>query len=111
MVWGRRQPKGCLLYFTSDGCFKTASLFCLHSLNSYQLPGLGILASIGIFVSLSREALQRKWGLFMLVVSLFSFVIISQTAWLGGKIRHCEIAGNVTQNQGQGSVHDEEDDD
>jgi len=71
---------------------------------------LGVLAFVGVYISMMSEALQRKWGMLILVVSLLSFVIVSRTALLGGEIRHTELVDGATQDQSQ-ETEDEEDDD
>lgn len=70
---------------------------------------LGMLSLAGIFISLMKEALQRKWGFVMLVAGLLSFVLVSRTALLGGKIRHTEVAGNAVQSQNEGEQEEEDD--
>ena len=69
---------------------------------------LGVLAVAGVFISIMKEALQRKWGMLILVVSLLSFVIVSRTALLGGEIRHTEITRNAAQNQGTVGTEDDD---
>ena len=62
---------------------------------------LGLLAVVGIYISSAKEALQTKWGVFMLVFCLISFGIVARTALMGGKIRHTEVSGGAIQNQAQ----------
>lgn len=71
--------------------------------------GLGVLAIAGAYISMMKEHLQRKWGMVILVASLLSFVIVSRTALLGGKIRHTELTGAAVQTQA--GEEGEEDDD
>jgi peptidoglycan/LPS O-acetylase OafA/YrhL len=67
---------------------------------------LGVLAAVGFYISVAKENLQPKWGMFMLVLCLVSFGIIARTAWLGGKIRHTEVSGNTVQGREEGEEDD-----
>lgn len=64
--------------------------------------GLGVLAITGIYMSSTKEELQTKWGMFMLVLCLVSFGIVARTAFLGGKIRHTEVADTIQRQERSG---------
>ena len=70
---------------------------------------LGVLSLAGVYLTYVNESPQPKWSVFILVIGLFSFIVVSRTAWLGGKIRHTEISAGVDSVQGQSE--DKADDD
>lgn len=70
---------------------------------------LGVLSLAGVYLTYVNESPQPKWSLFILVVGLLSFVVVSRTAWLGGKIRHTEISAGVDSSQGQSEGEGDDD--
>lgn len=56
---------------------------------------IGMIAMIGLFVTLKSTSLTRPVALLALTASLVGFGLIARTGFLGGQIRHTEI-GNST---------------
>lgn len=56
----------------------------------------GIVAIISIIVSKQKPALTHKTLFVLLIFSFFSFAAMARVGYLGGKIRHTEINGNVS---------------
>ena len=71
---------------------------------------LGVLSLAGVYLTYVNGSPQPKWSVFILVVGLFSFIVVSRTAWLGGKIRHTEISTSVDSGQGQSEDEGDNDD-
>lgn len=64
---------------------------------------LGIAAIIGLFITRKKASFSRSTAWIILIISVISFGIIAQTAYLGGQIRHTEIgsaAADQTQPRG-----------
>jgi uncharacterized membrane protein len=55
---------------------------------------IGVIAVIGLFVTLKSTSLIRPVALLALTASLVGFVLIARTGYLGGQIRHTEIGIN-----------------
>jgi uncharacterized membrane protein len=81
-----------------------------YALGSFIL--LGVLSLAGVYLTYKSESLQPKWNIIILIVGLISFIAVSRTAWLGGKIRHTEISAGMDVSQGASEAEgDEEEDD
>jgi uncharacterized membrane protein len=57
-----------------------------------SLITLGIASVVGIFLTLRNSGLTKAAGIVILLISLLSFGLVARTAYLGGQIRHTEIA-------------------
>jgi uncharacterized membrane protein len=79
-----------------------ASLFIM------QLAGAA--AALAILSVYYRAKLARAFTIASLVISLFAFGFIAQTAHLGGKIRHTELAGSSAGAEAQTNEHPGNDD-
>jgi uncharacterized membrane protein len=55
---------------------------------------LGVVALIGLFLTLKKSPLTRLVAIITLLISLVSFGLIARTGYLGGQIRHTEISSN-----------------
>ncbi|MGZ5253897.1 MAG: hypothetical protein ACXWV4_05980 [Flavitalea sp.] len=61
-----------------------------------SLIALGIMSLIALFVSRFKTSWVKNIGYFILIISIVSFGLVSRTGYLGGQIRHTEIAsGNI----------------
>lgn len=56
------------------------------------LIAIGLIAVFGLFATLKSLTLARPIALFVLVASLIGFALAARTGYLGGQIRHTEIA-------------------
>lgn len=63
--------------------------FALFALISFII--LGLISIIGMFFTLKKLIYSETIAIVILIVSFISFIIVAQTANLGGKIRHTEI--------------------
>lgn len=52
---------------------------------------LGVIALVGLFLSLRKQGLARIAAVITLLVALFSFSVFARTGYLGGLIRHPEV--------------------
>jgi len=68
--------------------------FALISL--IALIALGVVALIGLFLTLKKSPLTRTVAIITFLLSLVSFGLIARTGYLGGQIRHTEISSNPT---------------
>jgi uncharacterized membrane protein len=65
----------------------------------FALIGLiitGVLALIGLYMTIKRSARTRTIAQITLLVSLVSFGLVAWTGYLGGQIRHTEINAAAT---------------
>jgi len=68
---------------------------------------LGVIALLGLFLTLRKSSFIKPIALIMLFVSLISFVLVARTGYLGGQIRHTEVNADATPIQGVGiEAHD-----
>lgn len=64
--------------------------FALFALISLII--LGLTSIIGLFITLKNLAMTRTVVFIILFISLISFGLVARTGYLGGQIRHTEIA-------------------
>lgn len=64
--------------------------FALFALISLII--LGLTSIIGLFITLKNLAMTRTVAFIILFISLISFGLVARTGYLGGQIRHTEIA-------------------
>lgn len=64
--------------------------FALFALISLII--LGLTSIIGLFITLKNLAMTRTVAFIILFISLVSFGLVARTGYLGGQIRHSEIA-------------------
>ncbi len=83
--------------------------FALFALIS--LIVLGLTAIAGLYLTLKKSPHTRKAAVVIFFVALFSFGLVARTGYLGGQIRHTEIAnGAVPASDGSAEGEGEEDD-
>lgn len=71
---------------------------------------LGIMSIIALLASRFRTSLVNSMSIVVLILSLVSFGLVARTGYLGGQIRHTEIASGAVQGNG-GAEGGEKDDD
>ncbi len=57
---------------------------------------LGLASVLGLFISLRKMQLTRTTAFVILLISIISFGLVARTGYLGGQIRHTELANGVT---------------
>jgi uncharacterized membrane protein len=57
---------------------------------------LGAASLVGLFLTLRKSASTRLAAFIILFISLFSFLLVARTGYLGGQIRHTEISNGET---------------
>lgn len=67
--------------------------FALFALISLII--LGLTSIIGLFITLNNLAMTRTVAFIILFISLISFGLVARTGYLGGQIRHTEIASST----------------
>lgn len=75
-----------------------------------SLIALGAMSIIALAVSRFKNSLIQATATVVLILSLISFGLVARTGYLGGQIRHTEIANGATQSNG-GAEGGEKDDD
>lgn len=68
---------------------------------------LGVISLIGIYVTLTKYVFARTVSVMTLFLALFSFALVARTGYLGGQIRHTEIATGEGQNTSQQKADDD----
>lgn len=69
---------------------------------------LGVTSLIGLFLIRRKPAFAKTAALTVLVVSLISFGLVTWTGYLGGQIRHTEIASGVALQEQGGESEDDD---
>ncbi len=59
---------------------------------------LGLASVLGLFISLRKMQLTRTTAFVILLISIISFGLVARTGYLGGQIRHTELANGVPNN-------------
>lgn len=62
-----------------------------------SLIALGFFSMLAIYINLKKSRFSKSIAIFILVLSIISFSLVSRTGYLGGQIRHTEIV-NPSQN-------------
>lgn len=62
---------------------------------------LGIMSIVALLASRFRTSLVNSMSIVVLVISLVSFGLVARTGYLGGQIRHTEIASGAVQGNGE----------
>lgn len=81
---------------------------------SYALAALitvGVFSLAGIYCQSTKSTFAKPVATITLLLALISFGFVARTGYLGGQIRHTEIASGISQTQGdQGGDQDDDDD-
>ena len=80
----------------------------LYALNS--LIALGGLSVLALVINRFKPSLVKSTAITILIISLISFALVARTGYLGGQIRHTEIANNTFQNNGFSQEGEKDDD-
>lgn len=72
---------------------------------------LGVTSLIALVITYKKSTFSAPTSIIMLFVSLVSFVLVARTGYLGGQIRHTEIATGTIQNQIDPENTEKDDDD
>lgn len=90
------------------GLHEDAALYSLISLII-----LGVASLVSIYVVRKNNSVSMLTSQVTLLLAIVSFGLVARTGYLGGKIRHTEISGNVmpANGVGGGDNSSEEDDD
>ncbi len=75
-----------------------------------SLIALGLMSIVALVVTRFKTSLIKSTSIIVLIISLVSFGLVARTGYLGGQIRHTEIANGGIQNNG-GAEGGEKDDD
>lgn len=65
-----------------------------------SLIALGVLSIGALIISRFRNSFIKSMSIVVLIISLVSFGLVARTGYLGGQIRHTEIANGAIQNTG-----------
>lgn len=75
-----------------------------------SLIALGGLSVFALVINRFKPSLVKSTAITILFVSLISFALVARTGYLGGQIRHTEIANNTFQNNGFSQEGEKDDD-
>ncbi|TXF78831.1 hypothetical protein [Chryseobacterium sp.] len=75
------------------------------------LIAVGVFSLLGIFARLTASTLAKPAATVALLLGIISFGLVARTGYLGGQIRHTEIASGATQNAVDQGGADSGDDD
>lgn len=76
-----------------EATIKQHEEFALFALISLII--LGLTSIVGLFITLKNLPLTRTVAFIILFISLISFGLVARTGYLGGQIRHTEIASSA----------------
>jgi len=75
-----------------------------------SLIALGGLSVFALVINRFKPSLVKSTAITIFIVSLISFALVARTGYLGGQIRHTEIANNTFQNNGFSQEGEKDDD-
>lgn len=78
---------------TIEATIKSHEEFALFALLSLIILGVGSI--IGLFLTWRKSSLTIAVAIIILFMALISFGLVARTGYLGGQIRHTEIADGV----------------
>lgn len=87
------------------GLHEDAALYALVS-----LIALGVMSVIALIAGRFKSTLIKPTSIIVLFLSIVSFGLVARTGYLGGQIRHTEIATGAVQNNGGGESGEKDDD-
>ena len=59
---------------------------------------LGTTSVVGVYLTFKKSIYTTATAFIVLFVSVFSFILVARTGYLGGKIRHTEVNDSVILN-------------
>ena len=77
-----------------ESTIKTHENFALIALIGLII--LGLLSVIGLIAIVNKSTYARKIAIVVLIAAITSFGLVAITGYLGGKIRHTELAVNIS---------------
>jgi uncharacterized membrane protein len=101
-----------IAYFTGEGAEEAVekiqgvseNIIKLHEDSAMyaliSLIALGVMSVVALVVSRIKTSFIKSMSIFILIISLVSFGLVARTGYLGGQIRHTEIANGAIQNTG-----------
>jgi uncharacterized membrane protein len=93
----------------SENVIEAHADFALYALIALIVAGLASL--VGVYGCLTKSSFAKPIATTTLFLALISFVLVARTGYLGGQIRHTEIASGIVQTTGEQAGEQEEDDD
>ncbi len=76
-----------------EATIETHEEFALFALIALII--LGVTSIIGLFLTIKKSPLTRTTSFVILFISIISFGLVARTGYLGGQIRHTEIASGA----------------
>lgn len=93
----------------SENIIEQHADFALYAL--IALIAVGLASFIGVYFKITKNSFAKPVATMTLFLALISFGMVARTAYLGGQIRHTEIAAGTSQTGGeQGGEQDRDDD-
>ncbi|SFH89606.1 DUF2231 domain-containing protein [Halpernia frigidisoli] len=92
----------------SENVIEQHSDFAMYAL--IALIAVGIASLLSIYLEYIKNSFAKSVTKITLVLAIISFVLVARTGYLGGQIRHTEIASNTTQNASEQGGEQEDDD-
>ena len=77
-----------------ESTIKTHENFALIALIGLII--MGLLSVIGLIAIVNKSTYARKIAIVVLIAAITSFGLVAITGYLGGKIRHTELALNIS---------------
>jgi len=93
----------------SENIIEQHADFAVYALIALIVTGVSSL--LGIYFKHTKSAFAKPIVSATLFLALVSFGLVARTGYLGGQIRHTEIASGTTQNAGEQGGEGEGDDD
>ncbi len=76
-----------------ESTIKTHEEFALYAY--IALIALGLASLVGLFLTIKNSPYTRKSAVLILLLSIIGFGLVARTGYLGGQIRHTEIANGA----------------
>jgi uncharacterized membrane protein len=83
----------------SENAIEQHADFAVYAL--IALIAVGIVSLLGVYCKITKSSFAKPIATVTLVVALLSFGLVARTGYLGGQIRHTEIASGTSQNSGE----------
>lgn len=93
----------------SENIIEQHADFAVYAL--VALITVGIASIIGVYLKITKSAFAKPAATITLFLALISFGLVARTGYLGGQIRHTEIASGTSQTTGEQGANQDGDDD
>jgi len=70
---------------------------------------LGTASIIGVYLTFKKSIYTTATAFIILFISIFSFILVARTGYLGGKIRHTEVNDAIILNQTETNIEADKD--